>query len=313
VLLGCNLRFEVVRKEKLSLDISVVFSLLAMVLASLYIIYSYWPVVPSRPNINVLEEYVKAVMYLNKSALAIESELAGYPIQALDFTPEEAVTNRNKLEMFVDNLSHAYGSGDTFIVQVARSYLYVAEASANSSLALVSLNNTGKELKEALALLARCRIDEALERYSEIELRILNATYQIENANNALSKVNKATVAENHVSIIDSSQERLWKSLNSLRNAILLMETARKYGSLLKTLCSGNSPGTNNQLSNLLNDASKVKATGPLAPDIMNARNAMIGLVARNPAGQERQISSGQSSSGGQGGGAGYVPPSSDD
>jgi len=78
-------------------------------------------------------------------------------------------------------------------------------------------------------------------------------------------------------------------------------------------LCSGNSPGTDNLLSDLLNDASKVKATGPLAPDIMNARNAIIGLVGRNPAGQERQISSGQSSSGGQGGGAGYVPPSSDD
>jgi tetratricopeptide (TPR) repeat protein len=306
----------VVRKEKLPLDLPVVFSLLAMVLASLYIIYSYWPPVPSRPNINVLEEYVKAVMYLNKSALAIESELAGYPIQALDFTPEEAITNRNKLEMYVGNLSHAYGSMDTFIVQVARSYLYVAEASSNSSLALVPLNNTGKELKEALALLARCRIDEALERYSEIELRILNATYQIENAKNALSKVNKATVAENHVSIVDSSQERLQKSLNSLRNATILMEIARKYGSLLKMLCSGNSPGTDNLMSDLLNDASKVKATGPLAPDIMNARNAIIGLVSREgagQAGQERQISSGQSSSGGQGGGAGYVPPSSDD
>jgi len=81
-------------------------------------------------------------------------------------------------------------------------------------------------------------------------------------------------------------------------------------------LCSGNSPGTDNLLSDLLNDASKVKATGPLAPDIMNARNAILGLVSREGAGHaraERQISSGQSSSGGQGGGAGYVPPSSDD
>jgi hypothetical protein len=294
-------------------DPLVVFALLVMALSAIYIVHSYWPSVPSRPSVNVLEEYVKAVMHLNKSTLAVEAKLAGYSVSGIGLGLEEAMSTRDWLREYVGNLSRVYASEDNFLVGVARSYLHVAEGATNSTLAFQALNNTADALRESLGLLAECRIDEALEKYGGVELEVLMALSQMARADYALKMVNKGLVAENHAQVIDASHERLKRSLNSLYNAALLMGIARQYKDVLKALCSGRLPGGKGLLNSMLNDASNVSASGPLAPDIMNARNAIMRLIQENMPGQRGQQGSGQGSTGGVGGGAGYVPPSSDD
>jgi hypothetical protein len=293
---------DFLRKMRFSHDPLALMGLLIMLLSLTYIVYSFLPHSTSSPNI--LEDYVKAVHYLNRSSAALEGRLAG--TKSMDFSINDAYYVRNRIQEYFHNLSLAYGSDNTFSVRVAKNYLYVADASTNSTAAYY-IDVDG--LREALQLLSLCKVDEALEKYDSVEENTSQALSNLAGAISVLSRVDKNSVAENHVPIIENSRERLEKVFNSLYNASMLMEIARRHREYIKMMCSRRpvNSSTLDGMFMLLSDLNRVRATGPLSPEIMSARNALESLIQSYL--QQRRSCSGNTS----GSGAGYAPPESDD
>jgi len=293
---------DFLRKMRFSHDPLALMGLLIMLLSLTYIVYSFLPHPTSSPNI--LEDYVKAVHYLNRSSAALEGRLAG--TKSMDFSINDAYYLRNRIQGYFHNLSLAYGSDSTFSVRVARNCLYVADASTNSTAAYY-IDVDG--LREALQLLSLCKVDEALEKYDSVEENTSQALSNVVRAISVLSRVDKNSVAENHVPIIEKSRERLEKVFNSLYNASMLMEIARRHREYIKMMCSRRpvNSSTLDGMFMLLSDLNRVRATGPLSPEIMSARNALESLIQSYL--QQRRSCSGNTS----GSGAGYAPPESDD
>lgn len=293
---------DFLRKMRFSHDPLALMGLLVMLLSLTYIVHSFLPHSTSSPNI--LEDYVKAVHYLNRSSAALEGRLAG--TKSMDFSINDAYYVRNRIQEYFHNLSLAYGSDNTFSVRVAKNYLYVADASTNSTAAYY-IDVDG--LREALQLLSLCKIDEALEKYDSVEENTSQALSNLAGAISVLSRVDKNSVAENHVPIIEKSRERLEKVFNSLYNASMLMEIARRHREYIKMMCSRRpvNSSTLDGMFMLLSDLNRVRATGPLSPEIMSARNALESLIQSYL--QQRRSCSGNTS----GSGAGYAPPESDD
>lgn len=299
------------KRLKFLRDPLILASLLIMLLSIAYIVYSFRPFATGSENVNILEDYVKAVHYLNKSSTALEKRLAGSTSIAIDFDTSDVSEVRNGIEKYMNNLSLVYGSKDAFFVNVAKNYLYTAEGAVNSTAAYYAINSSVDGVREALHLLALCRVNEAIERFSSVEAEVLKALSSIARAISALKRIDKGFVSETHLPVINASLKRLEKSFESLYNAYTLMEIAKQYREYIELMCSGEPVNNTNALSNLLNRVSEVKASGPLSIDIANAKNAIQQLLQdymRRHGGQQ-----GGEEGKGVGGGAGYAPPESYD
>jgi dimeric dUTPase (all-alpha-NTP-PPase superfamily) len=298
----------VLRKPRLLHDPLILATLFIMLLSIAYIVYSFWPQAAKSQNVNILEDYVKAVQYLNKSSTALEKRLAGSKLVAMDFSLDNAFDVRSRIQWYLLNISLAYGSEDTFFVGVAKNYLNIAEAATNSTVAYYTINGSIDTLREALQLLALCRVDEALEKFSGIVSNVSRALPHIAKAVSILRKIDENLVAENHVPIINSSLKRLEKVFDSIYNTYKLMEIAKEYRDYIEALCSKKPVNNTAALGNLLNNVDAVKASGPLSPDIANAKNSLKSLIHTYLGNQQGMLQKDK-----VGGGAGYAPPESDD
>jgi len=301
----------------------------------------------SNPSINPLEEYVKAVKYLNESSIAVEKLLLLGVTQSLDI--EDAARTRNRIVEVYYNYSSTYGSSGNYMVETAEGYLRVAEAGLDSARAYRVLEGVASVLRNSLRLVSVCRIREALEAYYSIRRDLYNATSLLRDAVSMLVGVDYNYIAENHVSVVKESHRRIERTLYSLTNATSLLELVDKYSVLIEKMCSGQSLSQSDipLLNEMAIQLHGVSATGPLYQDIADAKQGIISLVnkymnqSNNQSDTESPSSSqnsGQLPGGGQGGsqqpsqdsgqigsqppgqgqqipgmGAGYVPPESDD
>jgi hypothetical protein len=301
-------------------DPMLVASIAIIVSSILYLVFSFLPRPAVSVGINVLEEYVKAVTHLNKSSTAIAKRLAGF-VADPGVSIGETYVNRDRIRIYLANITSIYGSQETFFAKVASNYLLIADASIGTLQALQIVNGSVDTLKEALSLLATCRVNDALNRFSVVEEDVTKAIENLSQALNNLQKVNTSLIAENHVPAVNMSRRRIESSLNSLLNAYILMKIAEMYRDEMETLCTNTTTLPIQTLQQLENEIKNVKPTGPLSPDISNTQNTLITLI--NKAIQQQQGQEGSSQFGGQGqveqlsegqgGGAGYVPPESDD
>jgi len=301
-------------------DPMLVASIAIIVSSILYLVFSFLPRPAVSVGINVLEEYVKAVTHLNKSSTAIAKRLAGF-IADPGVSIGETYVNKDRIRIYLANITSIYGSQETFFAKVASNYLLIADASIDTLQALQIANGSVDTLKEALSLLAMCRVNDALNRFSVVEEDVTKAIENLSQALNNLQKVNTSLIAENHVPAVNMSRRRIESSLNSLLNAYILMKIAEMYRDEMETLCTNTTTLPTQTLQQLENEIKNVKPTGPLSPDISNTQNTLITLI--NKAIQQQQGQEGSSQFGGQGqveqpsegqgGGAGYVPPESDD
>jgi hypothetical protein len=295
-------------------------SIAIIVSSILYLVFSFLPRPAVSVGINVLEEYVKAVTHLNKSSTAIAKRLAGF-VADPGVSIGETYVNKDRIRIYLANITSIYGSQETFFAKVASNYLLIADASIDTLQALQIVNGSVDSLKEALSLLAMCRVNDALNRFSVVEEDVTKAIENLSQALNNLQKVNTSLIAENHVPAVNMSRRRIESSLNSLLNAYILMKIAEMYRDEMETLCTNTTTLPIQTLQQLENEIKNVKPTGPLSPDISNTQNTLITLI--NKAIQQQQGQEGSSQFGGQGqveqpsegqgGGAGYVPPESDD
>jgi hypothetical protein len=301
----------------------------------------------SNPSINPLEEYVKAVKYLNESSIALEKLLLLNVTQSLDI--EDAARTRNRIVEVYYNYSSTYGSSGNYMVKTAEGYLRVAEAGLDSARAYRVLEGVANVLRNSLRLVSVCRIREALEAYYSIRRDLYNATSLLRDAVSMLVGVDYNYIAENHVSVVKESHRRIERTLYSLINAMNLLELVDKYSVLIEKMCSRQSLSQSDipLLNEMAIQLQGVSATGPLYQDIADAKQGIISLVnkymnqSNNQSDTEPPSSSqnsGQLPGGGQGGsqqpsqdsgqigsqppsqgqqipgmGAGYVPPESDD
>jgi hypothetical protein len=301
-------------------DPMLVASIAIIVSSILYLVFSFLPRPAVSVGINVLEEYVKAVTHLNKSSTAIAKRLAGF-VADPGVSIGETYVNKDRIRIYLANITSIYGSQGTFFAKVASNYLLIADASIGTLQALQIANGSVDTLKEALSLLAMCRVDDALNRFSVVEEDVTKAIENLSQALDNLQKVNTSLIAENHVPAVNMSRRRIESSLNSLLNAYILMKIAEMYRDEMETLCTNTTTLPIQTLQQLENEIKNVKPTGPLSPDISNTQNTLITLI--NKAIQQQQGQEGSSQFGGQGqveqpsegqgGGAGYVPPESDD
>ncbi|MEM0027806.1 MAG: hypothetical protein QXT53_07585 [Ignisphaera sp.] len=288
-------------------------ALLILLLSIAFIIYSFWPRVTSSPHINVLEDYVRVVQYLNKSSIALEGVLKGFGVSGYDF--DDVYVVRMRLERYLRNVSAVYGSDDSFFVGVAKSYLYVASASVKGVEAYRNLNSSASTLRESLELLALCRVDVALEKFGLVEDKVFGAMGSTASAIDILGGVNNSYLAENHVGVVNASLRRFKNVFESLQAAYNVMQIAKGYRDVVEALCRGERVGDQQLLAGLKKEVEDVKASGPLSLEVMNARSKLLSLIQQSMSGQG-QGSNGQggsSSSQGVGSGAGYAPPESDD
>jgi hypothetical protein len=100
----------------------------------------------------------------------------------------------------------------------------------------------------------------------------------------------------------------LEKVFDSIYNTYKLMEIAKEYRGYIEALCSKKPVNNTAALGNLLNNVDGVKASGPLSPDIANAKNSLKSLIHTYLGNQQ-----GMQQKDKVGGGAGYAPPESDD
>jgi len=301
-------------------DPMLVVSIVIIVFSILYLVLSFLPRSAVSISINVLEEYVKAVVYLNKSSTAIVKKLTGFVADPGVGIGEVSAT-RDRIKIYLANITFIYGSQNTFFAKVASNYLSIADASIDTLQALQIVNRSIDIFREALSLLAMCRVDEALNRFRVVEEDIVKAIDNLSQALNSLLKVNTSLISENHVPVVNMSRRRIESSLNSLLNAYILMKIAEMYRDEIETLCINTSALPIQTLQQLANEIKNVKPTGPLSQDISNTQNILIALI--NKAIQQQQGQEGSCQCGGQcqverpsegqGGGAGYVPPESDD
>jgi len=301
-------------------DPVLVVSIVIIVFSILYLVLSFLPRSAVSISINVLEEYVKAVVYLNKSSTAIVKKLTGF-VADPGVGIEEVSATRDRIKIYLTNITFIYGSQNTFFTKVASNYLSIADASIDTLQALQIVNRSIDVFREALSLLAMCRVDEALNRFRVVEEDIVKAIDNLSQALNSLLKVNTSLISENHVPVVNMSRRRIESSLNSLLNAYILMKIAEMYRDEIETLCINTSALPIQTLQQLANEIKNVKPTGPLSQDISNTQNTLITLI--NKAIQQQQGQEGSCQCGGQGqverpsegqgGGAGYVPPESDD
>jgi hypothetical protein len=295
-------------------------SIAIIVSSILYLVFSFLPRPAVSVGINVLEEYVKAVTHLNKSSTAIAKRLAGF-VADPGVSIGETYVNKDRIRIYLANITSIYGSQETFFAKVASNYLLIADASIDTLQALQIANGSVDTLKEALSLLAMCRVNDALNRFSVVEEDVTKAIENLSQALNNLQKVNTSLIAENHVPAVNMSRRRIESSLNSLLNAYILMKIAEMYRDEMETLCTNTTTLPIQTLQQLANEIKNVKPTGPLSQDISNTQNILIALI--NKAIQQQQGQEGSCQFGGQGqverpsegqgGGAGYVPPESDD
>ncbi|MEL9940225.1 MAG: hypothetical protein QW348_02545 [Ignisphaera sp.] len=289
-------------------------ALIILLLSIAFIIYSFWPRVVSSPHINVLEDYVRAVQYLNKSSIALEGVLKGFGVSGYDFSDVYGV--RMRLERYLRNVSAVYGSDNSFFVGAAKSYLYVASASVKGVEAYRDLNSSVTTLRESLELLALCRVDEALEKFGLVEDKVVGAIGSTASAIDILRNVNSSYLAENHVGVVNASLRRFENVFKSLQAAYNVMQMAKSYRDVVEALCKGERVGDQQRLAGLKKELEDVGVSGPLSLEVMNARNKLLSLIQQGMPGQGQEGNEQGSSSGssqGVGGGAGYVPPESDD
>ena len=288
-------------------------ALLILLLSIAFIVYSFWPRAVGSPHINVLEDYVKAVQYLNKSSIALEASLKGFGVSGYDFSDVYGVKRR--LESYLYNVSAVYGSDDSFFVGVAKNYLYVASASVKGVEAYKDLNSSASTLREALELLALCRVDDALEKFGSVEYKVFRAMSSTASAIDVLGNVNNNYLAENHVGVVNTSLRRFKNVFESLQAAYNVMQIAKSYRDVVEALCRGERIGDQQLLAGLKKELGNVKISGPLSLETMNAINKLLSLIQQNMSGQgqESNAQGGSSSSPGVGSGAGYAPPESDD
>uniref|UniRef100_A0A7J2U481 Uncharacterized protein n=1 Tax=Ignisphaera aggregans TaxID=334771 RepID=A0A7J2U481_9CREN len=308
-------------------DPMLVASIAIIVSSILYLVFSFLPRPAVSVGINVLEEYVKAVTHLNKSSTAIAKRLAGF-VADPGVSIGETYVNKDRIRIYLANITSIYGSQETFFAKVASNYLLIADASIDTLQALQIANRSVDTLKEALSLLAMCRVNDALNRFSVVEEDVTKAIENLSQALDNLQKVNTSLIAENHVPAVNMSRRRIESSLNSLLNAYILMKIAEMYRDEMETLCTNTTTLPIQTLQQLENEIKNVKPTGPLSPDISNTQNTLITLI--NKAIQQQQGQGGGREScpcssqhggqgqvgqhsEGQGGGAGYAPPESDD
>jgi hypothetical protein len=297
-----------------------VVSIVIIVFSILYLVLSFLPRSAVSISINVLEEYVKTVVYLNKSSTAIVKKLTGFVADPGVGIGEVSGT-RDRIKIYLANITFIYGSQNTFFAKVASNYLSIADASIDTLQALQIVNRSIDIFREALSLLAMCRVDEALNRFRVVEEDIVKAIDNLSRALNSLLKVNTSLISENHVPVVNMSRRRIESSLNSLLNAYILMKIAEMYRDEIETLCINTSALPIQTLQQLANEIKNVKPTGPLSQDISNTQNILITLINKaiqQQQGQEESCQCGgqgqvERPSEGQGGGAGYVPPESDD
>lgn len=313
LILFCTIYFSVRSMFRLRFlrDVYSLAALLILLLSLSYIVYSFWPRASGSQHINVLEDYVRAVQHLNKSSTALERLLAGFPGGVPDVVGVYGV--RDRLARYLHNISTVYGSSDSFLVNVARSYLSIAEASTRVVGAYGSLSPSVNGLREALELLALCRVGEALDKYSGVEGGILDALSYTASAIDTLRGVDTGYIAENHTPIVNTSLRKLERVYESLYSADKVMQIARRYRGAVEAVCRGGEVDDEALLNSMVGELRSVRASGPLSPEIMAARNSLLSLIQLQLAAQGW----GSQGNGGQGqqvgGGAGYAPPESDD
>lgn len=290
-------------------------AILLLVISTAFILYSFWPTAGGFNIINVLEEYAKAILYLNKSTYSLVNMLRGYtePPPLIG----DVIDVKDKIKDYIDNKTVLYGDENVLVIRIASNYLTVSEATISILKAYEYLNSSLNSFRRSLQFVAVCDVDKALEEFSKSRNDISSTLAELTSSISLLKNVNRTYLAENHVVVVNTSLTTLSKIYESLYNAYKLLLLVERYKDVVKNMCRGETINDQNVLQMMMSELQNIRAVGPLSPEIMNARNQLISLISRvslnttscNQGGNGAQ----NNTEGAQGSGAGYVPPESED
>jgi len=306
-------------------NISLIIIYIAIAISVIFIWFTFvrnTPTTISSSIKDILEEYVYSIAYLNRSSYALKNVSRG--MDYLAPSRDEIIPIIEKLQQYSLGLDLPPGSLGEMLSKSAESYLYISNASIDIVDSLSDINITIPIMRKILIDVRSCNISEALSKYFQINRTVISVIQRLSESYLYLSNVDKEKLLSNNHSIVVENSKNIVRSvLDSYNNFEKIMRLVITYRDLLNILCSIRRNSSidietinmllNRQdIQNAINECrsciNNIEARGVLSRDIAQTRNFIEELLKRYS--QNQQQGSGQS---GIGGGAGYVPPESDD
>ncbi|ADM27792.1 hypothetical protein Igag_0977 [Ignisphaera aggregans DSM 17230] len=307
-------------------NISLIILCIAIAISVIFIWFTFvrnTPMTISSSSIrDILKEYVYAIAYLNRSSYALKNVSRGMDYIAP--SRDEIVSIVENLQQYSIGLYLPPGSLGELLARSAETYLYISNASIDIVDSLSDIDTTIPIMREILVDVRSCNIDEALSKYFQINRTVIGVIYRLSESYLYLSNVDREKLlSKNHSIIVENSRNIVRSVLDSYNNFEKIMRLVATYRDLLNTLCSIrknssidietintllNRPDIQSSINECRASINSIEAKGVLSRDIAQTRNFIEELLKRYS--QNQQQGSGPS---GIGGGAGYVPPESDD